>query len=301
MTSHLPRRSKSLRNLQSASEDTLQPLPTLEKSPSLLNLQTLSSTGTSKYQLWPSQQSRSPVGLSRSNFSSDKLSALSMGRPPTSLSDTAVPPETVPFWQRSGSLARRRKVSVPELGSTMATVQEASIDSPTIPGRPPIRKASTETFGHERSSSAPGTNWRAGPFGDALISCVSGPSTALSPESMAYASMDASSGNRLEPLSTLGKPLSPILSPGCTPKPALKVDTTNTAPETTEVPPEVPPKSPATTERKRSPSPLKLNSKSSRSQLMTPSTLNSSGTTPTSALESRRSPNCGRTPWVTEG
>ncbi|PVH91598.1 hypothetical protein DM02DRAFT_663814, partial [Periconia macrospinosa] len=108
---------------------------------------------------------------------------------------------------------------------------------------------------------------------------------------MASAPVDASSGNKLEPLSALGKPLSPILSPGCTPKPALKVDTTSTAPETTDAPPEVPPKSPATTERKGSPSPLKLNSKSSRSQLMTPSTLNSSGATPTSALESRRSPN----------
>ncbi|PVH93481.1 hypothetical protein DM02DRAFT_477384, partial [Periconia macrospinosa] len=263
---------------------------TVSKSPSLLNLQTLSSNGTSKYQLWPSQQSRSLVGLARSNFSFDKLSALSMGRSPTSLSDTAVPPETVPFWQRSGSLARRRKVSVPELGSTI-TVQEASIDSTTIPSRPPIRKASTETFGHERSSSAPGTNWRAGPFGDALISCVTGPSTVLSTESMAPAPTDASSGNKLEPLSALRKPLSPILSPGCTPKPALKVDTTSTAPETTDVPPEVPPKSPATTERKGSPSPLKLNSKSSRTQLITPSTLNSSGTTPTSALESRRLPN----------
>ncbi|CAI6339194.1 unnamed protein product [Periconia digitata] len=276
-----------------ASEDTLQPLPTLEKTPSLLNLQTHFSASTGKYQLWPSsQQSRSPVGLSRPNLSSDKLSALSMGRSPTSLSDTAVSSETVPFWQRSGSLARRRKVSVPELGSTMTTVQEAAIDSPTIPGRPPIRQAaSTENFGHERSSSAPGTNWRSGPFGDALISCVTGPSAA---EKAPLTFLDSFTGNKLEPSSNYGKPLSPILSPGVNPKPSLKVDTTTaTSEQSSDIPPEVPPKSPTPVERKGSPSPLKLNNKSSRSQLMTPSTLNSSGNTPTSALDARRSPNVG--------
>lgn len=44
------------------------------------------------------------------------------------------------------NIVRRRKVSVPELGP-MTTVQEISMDSPTIPGRPPL---------HERSISAPG-------------------------------------------------------------------------------------------------------------------------------------------------
>ncbi|KAI0017473.1 hypothetical protein F4780DRAFT_772330 [Xylariomycetidae sp. FL0641] len=44
------------------------------------------------------------------------------------------------------NLNRRRKVSVPELGP-MTTVQEVSMDSPTIPGRPPAV--------HERSISTP--------------------------------------------------------------------------------------------------------------------------------------------------
>ncbi|KAK1593305.1 Up-regulated during septation-domain-containing protein [Colletotrichum navitas] len=44
------------------------------------------------------------------------------------------------------NLIRRRKVSIPELGP-MTTVQEVPMDSPTIPGRPPL---------HERSASAPG-------------------------------------------------------------------------------------------------------------------------------------------------
>ncbi|KEY70280.1 hypothetical protein S7711_06983 [Stachybotrys chartarum IBT 7711] len=43
---------------------------------------------------------------------------------------------------------RRRKISIPESGH-MTTVQEACMDSPTIPGRPPL---------HERSASAPGSS-----------------------------------------------------------------------------------------------------------------------------------------------
>ncbi|KAL2126204.1 hypothetical protein VTI74DRAFT_1480 [Chaetomium olivicolor] len=48
------------------------------------------------------------------------------------------------------NLIRRRKISVPELGP-MTTVQEVTMDSPTIPGRPPV---------HERSISAPGSSWK---------------------------------------------------------------------------------------------------------------------------------------------
>ncbi|KAJ4356127.1 uncharacterized protein N0V89_004155 [Didymosphaeria variabile] len=283
MNYHLPRRSKSLRNLQ-ADPNSADSAPLLEKSPSLVSPQSQSST-SSRYQLWPS---KSPAVQSRPIFASDKLSALSVARSSSSLSDTVVSQETVPFWQRSGSLARRRKVSVPELGSTMTTVQEMPIDSPTIPGRPPLRKASTEVFGHERSSSAPGTNWRAGPFGDALMSCVTGPSPALE-EQPSFALSTPEQPNRLDAPATYGKPLSPILSPGITSKPALKVDT-DVIQEDVEFPPQVPPKSPAT-ERKGSPSPLKLNTKSSRSQLTTPATATSAGMTPMSALENRRSPN----------
>ncbi|KAJ4297868.1 hypothetical protein N0V90_005767 [Kalmusia sp. IMI 367209] len=272
--------------LSPADQESADAVPLLEKSPSIASLQSQQSTA-SKYQLWPSASSKSPVGQSRPSFSTDKLSALSMGRSPTSLSDTAVSQETVPFWQRSGSLARRRKVSVPELGSTMTTVQEMPIDSPTIPGRPPLRKASTEVFGHERSSSAPGTNWRVGPFGDALMSCVTGPSSAQEQQPIAPSASEQPT--RLDAPATFGKPLSPILSPGVNAKPALKVDT-DIIQEDGELPPQVPPKSPAA-EHKGSPSPLKLNSKSSRSQLTTPATATPGGMTPMSAFDNRRSPN----------
>jgi len=58
------------------------------------------------------------------------------------------------------NLIRRRKISVPELGP-MTTVQEAAMDSPTIPGRPPV---------HERSISAPGNSWKPYYLGDCMTS-----------------------------------------------------------------------------------------------------------------------------------
>ncbi|KAF2114692.1 Up-regulated during septation-domain-containing protein [Lophiotrema nucula] len=286
MNYHLPRRSKSLRNLQ-AEQDLQEPLRSLDRSPSLLNLQLQALPP--RYQLWPLPSSRSPVGRVMPSLATDRSTALSMGRSPTSLSDTAVNPETVPFWQRSGSLSRRRKVSVPELGGTMTTVQEMAIDSPTIPGRPPLRKASTEAFGHERSSSAPGTSWRAGPFGDALMSCVTGPSHVASDQARAASPSEPLATIKQETPSTFGRPLSPILSPGASSKPALKVDT-NSVMETIELPPEVPPKSPYF-ERKGSPVPPRLlSSKSSATQLMTPASTTSGGATPLSAIDIRRSP-----------
>jgi hypothetical protein len=126
MSYHLPRRSRSLREIQ-ATREIIAPNGELNKSPSLASLNQPTSATTSRYQLWPS--SRSPVGQVKNNSSFDKIAALSVGRSSTSLSDTAVLPESVPFWQRSSALARRRKVSVPELGNTMTTVQEMAIDS----------------------------------------------------------------------------------------------------------------------------------------------------------------------------
>lgn len=127
MDHHLPRRARSLKDLQTASKDAASlPASTLAKSPSLA---TLNQPATSKYQLWPSAKSPIGVGLPKASSSSEKLAALAVGRSSTSLSDTAVVPESLPFWQRTGSLSRRRKVSVPELGTTMTTVQEMPIDS----------------------------------------------------------------------------------------------------------------------------------------------------------------------------
>lgn len=294
MNYHLPRRSRSLRDLQ-ATRDSPSPAASHSKSPSLAST---SQPIASKYQIWP--LAKTPVGTPKPSQSSDKVAALAAGRSATSLSDTAVLSDnSLPFWQRTASLSRRRKVSVPELGNTMTTVQEMSIDSrkflclvrppnqqltqfpATIPGRPPLRKHSYEAFGHERSCSAPGTNWRSGPFGDAMMVCVTGPSSVQTQQTTTPLSSDI--------LNTTGKPLSPILSPSATPRPLLKLETENIE-EEPELPPQVPPKSPAG-DRKGSPAPLVLNSKASKPQLTTPASTHSGGATPLSAMDLRRSPN----------
>ncbi|CAN9433761.1 hypothetical protein CC77DRAFT_330810 [Alternaria alternata] len=154
-----------------------------------------------------------------------------------------------------------------------------TMSSATIPGRPPLRKLSYEAFGHERSCSAPGTNWRTGPFGDAMMACVTGPSHVPAQIINAPPSSDLPNAS--------GRPLSPILSPGATPRPYLKVQTASMDEETR---PQVPPKSPAV-ERKTSPAPLILNSKTSRPQMTTPASTTSGGNTPLSAMDLRRSPN----------
>lgn len=95
---------------------------------------------------------------------------------------------------------------------------------------------------------------------------------------------------KAEPAANFAKRLSPILSPGIDIKPKLKLDTTDCDKmDIDETPPEVPPKSPFT-ERRCSPAPSALRTKSSRTQLMTPSSAQSGGTTPLSALDSHRSP-----------
>ncbi|KAF7870584.1 hypothetical protein EAF04_004328 [Stromatinia cepivora] len=62
-------------------------------------------------------------------------------------------------------LSKRKKPSITELGP-MTTVHEVAMDSPTIPGRPPL---------HERSFSAPGGKWRQHTYGESLASCIEGP------------------------------------------------------------------------------------------------------------------------------
>ncbi|CAN9441793.1 unnamed protein product [Alternaria alternata] len=272
MNYHLPRRSRSLRDIQAARDSQSPSASSHTKSPSLAALH---QPAASKYQLWPS--AKSPVGLSKPNQSSDKFAALSAGRSSTSLSDTAVLPESsLPFWQRTGSLSRRRKVSVPELGSTMTTVQEMSIDSRKFL----LKFHNVRTIAYNVISDHP---WEAtpstGPFGDAMMACVTGPSHVPAQIINAPPSSDLPNAS--------GRPLSPILSPGATPRPYLKVQTASMDEETR---PQVPPKSPAV-ERKTSPAPLILNSKTSRSQMTTPASTTSGGNTPLSAMDLRRSPN----------
>ncbi|KAJ4416268.1 hypothetical protein N0V82_006872 [Gnomoniopsis sp. IMI 355080] len=102
-----------------------------------------------KYQLFPrgNQNSASPVKV----LAPEQAYAVAMGQN-TEKTDKCNA-GTLRFRVKEHNLpvpARRRKVSVPELGP-MTTVHESSMDSPTIPGRPIL---------HERSASAPGNAWK---------------------------------------------------------------------------------------------------------------------------------------------
>lgn len=140
----------------------------------------------------------------------------------------------------------------------------------TIPGRPPLKMMkSSESFSHERSYSAPGSNWRQGPFGGAMVAAVTGPAVPqeatvpmkrersplkreMSPKPTPApvptrwdSIVEGSQQPRHQQGIAYGTPLSPILSPTAT-KPNL---TLNTRPfdddDDDDIPPEVPPKTPA--------------------------------------------------------
>ncbi|KAI1183001.1 hypothetical protein F5B17DRAFT_417916 [Nemania serpens] len=93
-----------------------------------------------KYQLFPKDKQLPPVTAAKP-LDLDQVCAAPMSQCPekSGLSNGLL----LRFKERN--LTRRRKVSVPELGP-MTTVQEISMDSPTIPGRPAL---------HERSISTP--------------------------------------------------------------------------------------------------------------------------------------------------
>ncbi|PGH36776.1 hypothetical protein GX50_00436 [[Emmonsia] crescens] len=110
--------------------DCSSPTPN-EKAPCSLNVGVSgrqTPTERQRYHLWPIL----------------KKSVMASGRRTPDLSDLKKNP-----FKEGGTLYRRRKISVPELGP-LTTVQEKHIDSPTIPGKFPT---------HERSNSAPGASW----------------------------------------------------------------------------------------------------------------------------------------------
>lgn len=100
-----------------------------------------------KYQLFPKdKQAAAAAGKS---LDPEQAFALAMGQNGEK-SDKPAAGTGLRIRIKEHNLIRRRKVSVPDLGP-MTTVQEVAMDSPTIPGRPPL---------HERSISAPGTSWK---------------------------------------------------------------------------------------------------------------------------------------------
>ncbi|UNI20603.1 hypothetical protein JDV02_006674 [Purpureocillium takamizusanense] len=96
-----------------------------------------------KYQLFPKRK-QLPQLESGQTVAPEKAFAIAMGQTVDG-SEKPTGGSNLRLRINQHPLVRRRKVSVPELGP-MTTVQETSMDSPTIPGRPPL---------HERSVSAP--------------------------------------------------------------------------------------------------------------------------------------------------
>ncbi|KAI8625708.1 hypothetical protein F5Y19DRAFT_241705 [Xylariaceae sp. FL1651] len=95
-----------------------------------------------KYQLFPKEK-QLPVAAGK-QLDPDQAFALAMGQSPEKSEKSGLS-NGLRLRIKEHNLNRRRKVSVPELGP-MTTVQEVSMDSPTIPGRPAL---------HERSISTP--------------------------------------------------------------------------------------------------------------------------------------------------
>ncbi|KAI9681482.1 MAG: hypothetical protein M1817_002766 [Caeruleum heppii] len=107
-----------------------------------------------KYQLWPSlhpTMNKPPPAPERIVVEEgEKVVAKSIVRPmsPKTAYGMRTLLSTSPVSKMRMSQKRRRKPSVTDL-TPMTTLQEMALDSPTIPGRPPL---------HERSISAPGTS-----------------------------------------------------------------------------------------------------------------------------------------------
>ncbi|KAF7559563.1 hypothetical protein G7046_g4583 [Stylonectria norvegica] len=116
------------------------------------------------------------------------------------------------------NLIRRRKVSVPELGP-MTTVQEVAMDSPTIPGRPPV---------HERSISAPGNSLRTHPLAETFLYTPTADNDGANFSSAIEQALQASSNASII---NAQKRLPPLIIPGCdSPIPQLRQPHSSTQP-----------------------------------------------------------------------
>ncbi|PNP52540.1 hypothetical protein THARTR1_06887 [Trichoderma harzianum] len=107
------------------------------------NSKKMQQEGQGKYQLFPKGR-QSPSLNSNASVDPETAFAMAMNKN----SEWSEKPGAAPALKikvNQQTIGRRRKVTIPELGP-MTTVQEITMDSPTIPGRPPLR---------ERSISAP--------------------------------------------------------------------------------------------------------------------------------------------------
>ncbi|KAI0393341.1 hypothetical protein F5Y17DRAFT_312951 [Xylariaceae sp. FL0594] len=97
-----------------------------------------------RYQLFPKDKPLPPLAVGKA-LDPGQAFAVAMSQSPERAQRPGMSPNGLFQRIKGHNLTRRRKISVPELGP-MTTVQEVSMDSPTIPGRPAL---------HERSISTP--------------------------------------------------------------------------------------------------------------------------------------------------
>lgn len=121
-------------------------LETLSEKPDKSYVWRMYQPSERKYQLFPRKEQ--PQSAPGKGLDPEQAFALAMSQNTSTVdkSEKSPPGSGLRLRIKEHNLNRRRKVSVPELGP-MTTVQEVPMDSPTIPGRPPL---------HERSISAPG-------------------------------------------------------------------------------------------------------------------------------------------------
>ncbi|KAL9476585.1 hypothetical protein ACSS6W_006426 [Trichoderma asperelloides] len=100
--------------------------------------------GQGKYQLFPKGR-QSPCFNNGISVDPETAFALAMNKASERNDRSGATTPTLKVKANQPNLVRRRKATIPDLGP-MTTVQEIAMDSPTIPGRPPLR---------ERSISAP--------------------------------------------------------------------------------------------------------------------------------------------------
>ncbi|KAF4624873.1 hypothetical protein G7Y89_g13296 [Cudoniella acicularis] len=220
-----------------------------------------------KLHLFPSKEKLS-IAAGRKSPDSEKAATQAMGQNGSGEKDRSLLGSALRLKPKEQTLIRRRKVSVPELGP-MTTVQEVAMDSPTIPGRPPL---------HERSINENAE----------LAVSQSSPVQANNP------SDGQSSSHRAGSASPKGRPLSPkSLAPLVIPSTStLQPQRLNRRPSTTRLrsgstPPDVPPKSARMQDR--SPysrnSPFTPGSASTADISTAPTSINN---TPTSGLPERQ-------------
>jgi hypothetical protein len=215
------------------------------------NKLTKKSPAFPRYNLWPKPKTQN------SKLHEDDISVVAQQeRSPSSLSDTSAVPKMCPTAPEASNLARRRKMSVPELrkkppmDSFDTPLLDSRMNNPTcnpfldltepiatIPGRPPLRSISSDLGQHGRSSSLPDGDLSKGTARERILSPV-----AYRPPRPRTTSPPLAWPLNARPVEwttyNATRPLSPILSPAGSSTPT----STYHEESALEVGPEVPPK-----------------------------------------------------------